>query len=313
MKTPIASFVCLFFFITAKAQDNTDTTIIYENQRITLPEVVVHNNLDYLSILNRIKNDTTFYKAFRNLHVVEFSSYNNIRMLDKKGNAQATYNSKTTQHRANGCRTTEVLEQQSTGDFFDSKGDYNYTTGEMYASLFFTKGKICGENNIVAGRSFNPDNKKGIEKHKEQLKMLFFNPGKKIPGIPFIGDKLDLYDEHAHKLYDYRLEFTDYKGSYAYKFSITPKDDLGFFSRDDIVVDKMETWFNYNTLEVLARNYSLSYHAGLYNFDVSMEVEMGKIGDLLVPSIMRYKGIFSVVFKKKERGEFTATLFDFKR
>ena len=88
---------------------------------------------------------------------------------------------------------------------------------------------------------------------------------------------------------------------------------MDIFSSGDIVVDKMETWFNYNTLEVLARNYSLSYHAGVYNFDVNMEVEMGKIGDLLVPVIMRYKGNFSVVFKKKERGEFTATLFDFKK
>ena len=26
--------------------------------------------------------------------------------------------------------------------------------------------------------------KSGMAKHKEQLKMLFFNPGKKIPGIP---------------------------------------------------------------------------------------------------------------------------------
>lgn len=312
MKIPVCFFIFFILFISARAQNTDDTTIIIDNQRITLPEVIVHNNLDYLKILERIKNDTTFYKAFRNLHVVEFSSYNNIRMLDKKGAAQATYNSETIQHRNNGCRTTEVVEQQSTGDFFDRKGNYNYTTGEMYASLFFTKGKICGENNIVAGRSFNPDNKTGIEKHKEQLKMLFFNPGKKIPGIPFIGDKLDLYDDHAHKLYDYKLEFTDYKGSYAYKFSITPKDDLGFFNQGDIVVDKMITWFDYNTLEVIARDYSLSYHAGVYNFDVSMQVEMGRAGNLLVPKTMRYKGNFSVMFKKKERGEFTATLFDFK-
>ena len=73
----------------------------------------------------------------------------------------------------------QVIEQKTTGDFFDKKGDYNYITGEMYASIFLTKGKICGEDNIVAGRTFNPSDKSGMEKHKEQLKMLFFNPGKK--------------------------------------------------------------------------------------------------------------------------------------
>lgn len=309
MKRIIAAIVGSFFFAATYAQD---TTVIIDNQKITLPEVVVHNNMDYLSILKRIQNDTTFYKAFRSLHLVEFKSYNDIRILNKDGSPKATWSSVTEQKRDSGCRTTNVLSQQTTGDFFDNKGNFNYTTGEMYASIFLSKGKVCGETNIVSGRSFNTDHKSGMEKHKEQLKMLFFNPGKKIPGIPFIGDKLDLYDERAHKLYDYKLEFTDYKGSYAYVFSIKPKEDLGFFDKDDIVVDEMTTWFDYKTLEVLARNYSLSYKAGVYDFDVSMKVEMTRVRGILVPQIMRYKGNFGVVLKKRERGEFTATLSDFK-
>ena len=75
----------------------------------------------------------------------------------------------------------------------------------------------------------------------------------------------------------------------------------------------MITWFDIKTLEVLARKYSLSYKAGLYDFDVSMEVEMMRIGELLVPKILRYKGNWDVIFKKRERAVFTATLFDFKK
>lgn len=309
MKYCLFTCVALILFVKIYAQD---TTVIWENQKITLPEAIVHNNLNYLSILQRIKNDTTFYKAFRNLHIVEFTAYNDIRILNKDGTAKAGWNSKTVQNRDSGCRVMEIKEQKTTGDFFDGKGGYNYITGQMYASIFLTKGKVCGENNIVTGRSFSTTNKSGMDKHKEQLKMLFFDPGKKIPGIPFIGDKLDLYDERAHKLYDYRLDFTDYKGSFAYIFSIKPKEDLGFFSRDDIVVDEMTTWFDYKTLEVLARNYVLSYNAGAYDFHVNMQVEMTRVGELLVPQVLRYKGDFGIIFKKKERGEFTATLFDFK-
>jgi len=311
MKQCIFSCFILVLFITTYAQD---TTVIIENQKITLPEVFVHNNMDYLSILRRIKNDTTFYKAFRNLHIIEFSSYNDVRILNKKDEGtKASWYSKTIQHRQNGCRTTEIAEQQTTDNFFDKKGNYNYTTGEMYASIFLTKGQVCGEDNTVTGRSFNTSGKSGIAKHIEQLKMLFFNPGKKIPGIPFIGDKLDLYDDRAHKLYDYQLQFIDYKGSFAYVFTIKPIEDLSAFRKDDIVVDEMTTWFDYKTLEVLARNYVLSYNAGVYDFDVNMQVEMTRVGDLLVPQTLRYKGNFGVVFKKRERGEFTATLFDFKR
>jgi hypothetical protein len=290
-----------------------DTTVTVDHQKFTLPPVIVRSNLDYASILRRIKADTTFYKAFRTLHIVEYSAYNSIRIPAKDGTIKATYNSTTRQHRANGCRTTEVLQQQTTGDFFDSKGDYNYATGEMFASLFFAKGTVCGENNIVAGHVITTEGKSGMSQHREQLKMLFFNPGKKIPGIPFIGNKLDLYDDNAHTLYDYRLDFVSYKGSYAYVFSIKPKPDLGFFKRSDIVIDEMTTWFDYRTMEVLARNYKLSYKAAVYDFDVDMEVELTHADGLLVPKTLRYKGNYGIIFKKHERGEFTATLFDFKK
>ncbi|RFM28742.1 hypothetical protein [Deminuibacter soli] len=309
MSKRLMVLLCLLASLYSRAQD---TTVIIDNKKFTLPEVIIRNNMDYKSLLERIKNDTTFYKAFRNLRVIEFSAYNDITILDKSGGTKATYYSKTRQHRANGCRTTEFLEQKTTGDFLDSKGNYNYTTGDLYAGLFFSKGSVCGENNIVKGHDISTEGKSGIDKHKEQLKMLFFNPGKKIPGIPFIGNKLDLYDDRAHKYYDYRLDYAEYHGKYAYVFSIKPKEGLSEFKNDDIVVDEMVTWFDAGTMEVLARNYSLSYKAGVYDFNVNMEVQLSKAGDLLVPTVLRYKGNWSVVFKKRERAQFTATLFDFK-
>ena len=103
----------------------------------------------------------------------------------------------------------------------------------------------------------------------------------------------------------------EFHGVLSYVFSIIPKEEKAKSSR--VVVDQMVTWFDMKTLEVLARNYSLSYKAGLYSFDVSMEVEMTKIDDLTVPKVLRYKGNWDVIFKKRERALFTATLFDFKK
>jgi len=73
----------------------------------------------------------------------------------------------------------------------------------------------------------------------------------------------------------------------------------------------MVTWFSTKTMEVMARNYDMSYDAGVYDFDVHMEVQMTKYGNYLVPKLLRYIGNWDVVFKKRERGLFTATLFDF--
>jgi len=288
-----------------------DTTFNDGGQKFTLSDAIVRNNFDYKAILQRIKEDTSFYKAFKTLRTIGYSSFNYIQMKDKNEKVVATLNSKTKQTRKDNCRTMEVLEEKVTGNLRDAFGNYNYVTPSLYASLFFTKGTICGETNIVKGK-VREIRGSGIEKAKEQLKMLFFNPGKKIAGIPLIGNKLDLYDESAHELYDYKLDYVEYHGQLVYVFDVQPKQDLGFINKNRVVVDQMITWFDPRTLEVLGRNYSLSYKAGVYDFNVQMEVEMTYFNGLLVPKILRYKGNWDVVFKKREIGLFTATLFDFK-
>jgi hypothetical protein len=311
MNTMRRFFISLSFILIGFLVNAQDTTLKIDNGSFTLTDAIVRNNFDYKAILQRIKEDTSFYKAFKTLRTIGYSSYNYIQMRDKNEKVIATLNSKTRQNKIGGCRTMDVVEENVSGNMKDANGDYNYTTPALYASLFFTKGTICGETNIVKGKVRTVSGS-GLSKAKDQLKMLFFNPGKKIPGIPLIGNKLDLYDESAHELYDYKLDYVDYHGQLVYMFEVKPKDDLGFFSKNNVVVDQMTTWFNPKTLEVLGRNYALSYNAGAYDFNVQMEVEMTYFNGQLVPKILRYKGNWDVVFKKREKGIFTATLFDFK-
>jgi hypothetical protein len=53
------------------------------------------------------------------------------------------------------------------------------------------------------------------------------------------------------------------------------------------------------------------YDAGVYDFKVGMEVLMTNYKGLTVPSLIRYNGNWKAIFKKRERGVFTATLSDF--
>lgn len=305
-------FFLIFCSICGKsvAQDSTDVEAV--QRMVQLSEVVVRSNLNVTTFLQRIKNDTTFYKAFRNLRILGFTSYNDIRMLDRKGRTTATLQSKTVQAVGGGCRTMQVLEEKSTGDMYKG-GDLNYYTAQMYASLFFTKGNVCGETNIVKGVELSLRNKKGLQKHKEQLKMLFFNPGKKISGIPLMGDKLDIFDPRLAKHYNYTIDLVTLNGVPCYLFDIKRKDDLIVFERNSIVFNHITTWFNTATMEIVARNYDLSYRAGVYDFDVQMEVEMTHFNGLLVPQTLRYKGNWDVAVKKRERGVFTATLSGFNK
>ena len=291
-----------------QAQDKKDTIILVDNNYITLSEVVVNNELDVSYFISRVKNDTTFYKAFKNLRIIGYDAINDIRMLDKKGNIEASLRSKTKQIHQGNCRTMEVLEETATGHIYDRNKNFNYYTAQMYASLFFTKGKICGETNTVKGHEFSADNLRGMEKHKEQLKMLFFNPGRKIEGLPFISNKTAIFDESMANRYDMEIDFKTYKGQLCYVFSIKAKDN----KTHRVVVEEMVTWFTEKDFEIVARNYSLNYDAGVYDLKVNMDVQMVRVGDLLLPGVITYNGNWKAIFKKRERGIFTATLSNFR-
>src|SRR5437773_9080655 len=145
-KKLVPAFFCSLLFGSVFCQDDS-----LDNERlkkmVTLSEVVVRNNLDIAKFLELIKNDTTFYKAFRTLHILGFTSLNDIRMKDKNGDVKASLQSKTIQHIANGCRTMETVQESTTGDMYDHDKNFNYYTAELYAGLFFTKAAVCGENN----------------------------------------------------------------------------------------------------------------------------------------------------------------------
>ncbi|MFT3934263.1 MAG: hypothetical protein QM726_11645 [Chitinophagaceae bacterium] len=309
----IISSSIFLLLLSATVYAQKDSAVNIGKKVVTLKEVVIRNNLNVAGFIERVKNDTTFYKAFKNLKVLGYTALNDIRMSDKEGVQLASLESRTKQLVDGGCRTTQILEEKTTGDIYDKDKNWNYYTGELYAGLMFAKGKICGENNIVKGSELSIKNKKGIEKHKEQLKMLFFNPGSKIPGIPFIGDKIAIFEDDVSALYDFVIDMADYQGQLCYVFTIKARTDLRSGQKDDIVINKMVTWFNSQTFDIVARNYDLSYNAAVYDFNVQMEVQMTHFENLLVPRLIRYNGNWHAIFKKRERGVFTATLFDFNK
>src|SRR5450432_282264 len=311
--TVYMGLVWLLFFYSPVLNAQQDSSVNIGKKIVTLKEIVIRNGLNVGGFIERVKNDTTFYKAFKNLKILGYTALNDIRVHDKLGNQTASLESKTTQLVNNGCRTTQTLEERITGDIYDENKNWNYYTGELYAGLLFAKGTVCGETNIVKGYDLSIKDKKGIDKHKEQLKMLFFNPGKKIPGIPFIGDKIAIFDDAVSPLYDFIIDMAEYQGQLCYVFTIKARTDLSNSQKNDIVINQMVTWFNSKSLEIVARTYDISYDAAIYDFNVQMEVQMEKYDDLLVPKLIRYSGNWHALFKKRERAVFTATLFDFNK
>ncbi|HYJ37626.1 MAG TPA: hypothetical protein VEV87_03380 [Chitinophagaceae bacterium] len=301
----------LSFFLATSSVAQQDSILTIDKKVVTLKEVVVRSNLNVPAFIDRVKNDTSFYKAFKNLKVLGYSALNDVRMLNKKGTVAASLQSKTIQTAQNGCRSMKSLDEKITGDIYTKSGGWNYYTLQMYAGLFWVKDTVCGESNIVGNGDFTLKNKSGFEKHKEQLKMLFFNPGARIPGIPFMGDKTAIFEDNLAEYYDYIIDMDQLEGEWCYIFSVKAKEDLSGGQKNKIVINNMTTWFNQQTMDIVKRNYDLSYDAGVYDFSVQIEAELKRFGDYLVPTVLRYYGDWDVMFKKRERGIFTATLFDF--
>jgi hypothetical protein len=297
--------ILLFIFFSLNAQAQFEDTSVFKYP-IQMDSVVVkatRGGWDLAGFIRRVRTDTTFFKSFKTLRVKSFTAINDIRVYDGKGKVTASLASKTRTNAANGCRTMDVLEEKTTGNFYERDGDYRYYTADLYAYLFFTKGRICNQNDIV-GNTLQERGSGKLEKSKYQLKQLIFNPGSKIDGIPFMGEKAAIFEPEQAKKYDFKLASEEYEGIECYVFRAIPKADYA----DDVVYNELSTWFRKSDYSIVARDYSLSYKTLAYDFDVRMQVRTKLLGDRLVPTFISYDGNWHVFGKKRERVKFTTSL-----
>lgn len=304
MRTTLASFLVIVFTsysCYSQTQDTTAFTLPIEMDEFVLQ--ASKEGFDVNAFIQRVKDDTTFYKAFKTLHLVNYTSTNDIRIYDKKGRIKASLNSKTKQYRVKNCRRMETLEEQTKGDFYNRKKEYNYYTAELFASIFFTKGTVCNENNIVAGQE-NNKGKGQLEKHKWQLKQLIFNPGSKVAGVPFASNKVAIFEPNIAKMYDFKLMLVEYEGEDCLLFTAKPKPDF----KNEVIYNELSTWFKQSDYSIVARDYSLSYKTLLYDFDVVMKVRLKNINGQLLPYKINYKGNWHVTLQERENGSFNTTM-----
>lgn len=305
IKRAFLLFSCVSAFQKGAAQD-VDTTIM--GMHFLMDEVVVKsakNGWDVDGFIRRMKEDTTFYKAFLGLRVVAYTSDNEISFLDEKSKTIAQLENRTEQTMRGNCRTVKVSNEKILGDYYDKKKNPRYYTAELFQNLFFrARTSECGgTDNINASTPV----KGQLEKHKEQLKQLVFNPGSKVEGIPFVGKKASVFeDKGVRQRYDFRLKFVQYNGEECYFFQAIPKEEY----KDEVVYNQLDTWFRVADYAIVARDYALSYHTMLYDFDVVMKVRLEKLGARLLPSSIDYRGNWHVFTKKRERSKFNI-LFDY--
>lgn len=299
----------LFFCLSARSQASPGDTDFVE-RTVHLDEVVVRaerGGFNIRSFIRRVEEDTTFYKAFKTLRLIGYTAGNDIRIFKRSGKLKASMKCLTRQVRRDGCRSMSFLDDTTTGNFYTARGTYRYYTAELYASLFFTRGSVCGETNIVAGGRDLPTAGAAMEHRKDQLKTLIFDPGQPVGGIPVVGGKVAIFDPGVAPLYDFTLNSGDYAGIPCYIFSARAKPE---YARD-VVINYLVTYFDKLDFSIVARDYSLSFRTLLFDFDVTISVEMTRFQGMLLPSLIRYRGNWDIPFHRREIAKFQSSFFDF--
>ena len=287
------------FLATTSYTQVMDTGSIF-SQPVSMDSFVVKSGFDINAFIRRVKNDTTFYKAFRSMHLVPFTAQNNIEVYHKQKNSLiASEYCITQQDIKNNCRSTKITEQVTTGNYNKRNGEYNYYTASLFHYLFIPQSIICNEDDIVAGKMNLPAKSK-LEKNKEELKQLIFNPGSKVSGVPFMADRASIFDADEAKKYNFNITQSTYQGQECYVFRITPKKVY----EHKVLYNELTTWFRKGDYCILSRHYSLSYSTLLYDFDVIMNVNTTIINDKLYPVHITYNGNWHVFTQKRERVRF---------
>ncbi len=250
--------------------------------------------------IDLVRKDESFYQAFRNLRFLSYDSDNDIQLFDKKAKPIARYTATTRQYAEHRCRTMDVLSEKVEGNYFKKNKILRYYTAQLYDRLFFTHGQECEEETIEVP--------KGMNKHIEQLKRLMFQPGEKVE-VPFIGSKTAIFDDQLIDLYHFAIESKTYKGNNdCYVFIAKVKPEA---KSNKTIIKYLETYFEKSTFQVIARQYQLQYAGAAFDFDVTMEVKLNKIGNQYIPEQLYYNGYWNVATKKPEIAKFTTRFYAF--
>ena len=267
---------------------------------VTMDEFVVSAGLEDFDVedfVDQVINDTTFYQAFLNLKYYPHKVNSEIQVFKTDESEKGKMYREAVQRRnLDNESWIEIQFEKTNGKIKKRNGEWKYLTAEMYDDVFFPEGKQKVSNEMTEREQELVGGSK-LEKHKAQLKKMLFNPGQEIDNVPFIGDKLAIFDAEMVPYYDYAIFTYDWNDSIpTIAFSQYVKKGM----EDDVVIRDMTSYFHKDTREVIAREYRLAYNTIFFDFDISIKVENQVVEGEIVPKRIDYDGAWDIPFKKPE-------------
>jgi hypothetical protein len=302
MKRAIAPFAALLFMFLPRARVSAQTdslTNVYQ-----LGDIVIHGRaegLDLEGFMRQVKEDTSFLHAFLNMRYWPHAVKSDLLVRNKGEREMATLHREGRLERTGTNAELRVDSASETGRLRAHNGDMRYLTAELYDDLFWPQGQWKADNSIATYQRGGQGGGR-IEKYKEELKEFMFDPGQEIAGVPFIGDKLALFEPGMTPFYDFTIDSEHHNGHACWLFSAVAKDSLNGKRADDdaTVIKTMHTWFDQGTMQVIAREYRIAHASLILDFNISIQVDNTVVAGELVPTFVRYDGDWDIPFHKRE-------------
>ena len=296
LKSNIILFISILSFgISAAQQDIAIDTAHFDTVGIRIT-----SGFTVKDFIRMNKQDTSFYRAFKNLKLYPHKSVNEVTIFNRKWEQIGKMN-RTAMHLSNGKQGwIEIKEESTDGKFYNRKGEHKYLTGEMYDKVFFEKGKFRVGNKVDSAYiQQEAENRNKTDKYYEQLKTFMFSPGLGVDGVPFIGHKLNIFEGEMTKYYDYSLEKKMFRDSIScYKFTVQIKEGV---KQEKVVITNLTTFYDRRTMKVIARSYKLKQTIAIFSFDIQMFILLGLKFNEYLPLEIKYNGQWDIPFKKPER------------
>ncbi len=306
MNTPkifILLLVVFCFDISLQAQDVVKVVTL-EGVDIS----AVADDFDTKAFIEKVKNDNTFYLAFKALNYYP-ARYNAWLKVFKRGEKEKGHvNRSAERFKSEDLMWVVITEEEIKGKVKKKNGKYKYLTAEVWDEVFFPveKKKV----NMKPTREFEKNKDlSSSEKHRMEVKQMMFNPGLEVDGIPFIGKKMGIFEELMHEYYEYSVYQTNYKDSI--ECLVFEAEIMEGFREGKTVIKSLLTYFDKETYEVLKRDIHLKYFSLPIDFDIYINVENQRVNGVLLPEKIYYKGFFDLPFMKKEEIEFMLYDFDY--
>ena len=299
LKYLLALLFLLLAFNSSKAQRfNPDTTLT-----IVIDTAVVNikaHKLTEQDFIDAVVADTGFYKAFHDMKGYSFVAENHLYTYDKKNKVDGEIYRKVRRTMTGNKAKVEYLVKQDKGKLYKKNGKYDLYTLEMFDYIFDNAYK----SDFTGGSTFrSTDGKNGS--YKDKLKMLIFQPGRKISGIPFLSKKTEIFGKDMRQFYFYQFARGTYLDSIpVYRFKVIRKPSI---DDDDVMINELTTIFDVRDFKILGRYVDMKYSNLLFDFDVKMNIELVPFGDKLLPAKISYQGNWDVPLHKEERASFLIT------